>query len=411
MRRKIEILAPAGDMICLQAALDAGADAVYLGLGGFDMRRIVAGNFTAASLADAAARCRARGAKLYLALNTIVFEGELAAVREQLAAAKPHVDAVIAADWAVCGACRELGIPFHVSTQMSCSNSQAAAFLKAQGASRIVLARECTLDEVARIAAAADVEIEVFVHGATCVAESGRCLLSHEAYGHSASRGDCRQPCRRRYRVHEVREGDGSDAEFEVESHAVFSARDLCSLPFLDRLAATGAASFKIEGRARNADYVRTVVGAYREGVDAVADGRFTPELAEALVARVSRVYHREFGAGLYHGRPGAEQFATLEENQATHIKRHAGIVLHYYPKAKVAQVLVQDSPIRTGDELSIQGPTTGVVAFEAGPLRREEEVVAVAERGNWVTLACPSPVRVNDKVFRVEPVRASGQN
>lgn len=393
-------------MICLQAALDAGADAVYLGLGGFDMRKVVAGNFTVASLADAAARCRARGVKLYLTLNTIIFEDELAAVREQLVVARPHIDAVIAADWAVCSLCRELGIPFHISTQMSCSNSQAAAFFKEQGASRIVLARECMLDEVARIAAAVDVEIEVFVHGALCVAESGRCLLSHEAYGHSASRGDCHQPCRRRYRVREVRDGEGADAEFEVESHAVFSARDLCSLPFLDKLVATGAASFKIEGRARNADYVQAVVSAYCEGVDAVAAGRFTPELAESLVARVSRVYHREFGTGLFHGRPGADQFATLEENQATHIKRHAGIVLHYYPKVKIAQVLIQDSPIREGDELSIQGPTTGVVSFTAGPLRREEEVVAVAERGEWVTLECPLPVRVNDKVFRVERVK-----
>lgn len=401
--RKPEILAPAGDMTCLQAALDAGADAVYLGLDSLNMRQMASRNFTVETLPEAAERCRAKGVRLYITLNTIIYEGELTEMRELLNYVKPYADAVLAADWAVVAACREIGIPFHISTQMSCSNSKSAQFLKDLGASRIVLARECTLDEVARIAAAVDVEIETFVHGAMCVAVSGRCLLSHDAYGFSASRGECHQPCRRKYVIREVQEGATSNAEFEVHPHAVLSARDLCSLPFVDKLAAAGIASFKIEGRARNPEYVKAVVSAYREAVDAVYGGTFTKELADSLVERCARVYHRQFSVGLYHGRGGAGGFAELDENQATRRKSHVGIVMNYYPKAGAFQLMVQDRPIREGDTISVHGPKTGVLEFTVGTLRRDEETPAVAERGNWVTLLCPSAVRQNDKVFIVE--------
>lgn len=405
-KRKIEILAPAGDRICLQAALDAGADAIYLGLGAFNMRQMVTRNFTMETLVDASARCRARGVKLYLTLNSLIYEGELDAMRDQLRAIKPYADAVIVADWAVVSACRDLGIPFHISTQMSCSNSESAKFLASQGASRIVLARECTLAEVKAIAVAAPgIEIETFVHGAICVAVSGRCLLSHEAYGCSASRGECHQPCRRQYLIKEIKDGEGCTAEFEVHPHQILSARDLCSLPFIDKLMEAGITSFKIEGRARNADYVKTVVAAYQEAVAAVNAGTFTPALADELVARCAKVYHRQFGVGLYHGRPGSDQFALLDENQATHKKRHVGIVMHYYPKARMAQVMIQDNPIKPGDALSIQGPNTGVVDLVVESLRRDEEVVALAARGNWVTFPCAETIHNNDKVFLVEKV------
>lgn len=410
MSRPIEILAPAGDLICLQAALDGGANAVYLGLGDFDMRRVVAGNFSLESLPDVAARCHAHHVKLYLTFNTLIFEDELPAVREQLTRVKPYVDAIIASDWAVCHFCRELGIPLHISTQMSCSNSQSVAFLKSQGASRIVLARECTLNEVARIAAASDVEIEIFVHGAQCLAHSGRCLLSHHAYGHSASRGDCHQPCRRHYRVQEIGEGNSELAAFEVTSHAIFSARDLCSLPFLNDLVASGAAAFKIEGRARNADYVYTVTKAYREGTDAALRGELSPARIESLLNQVSRVYHRDFGCGLFHGRPGKDQFTTQDENQATHIKRNVGPVLHVYPKAQVIQIQIQDHPIQVGDSLSIQGPLTGVVELKVQELRRDDCSLTQAEKGTWVTLPCPATVRPHDQVFRVDQIRPTPQ-
>ena len=403
-----EILSPAGDMTCLQAALDAGADAVYLGLASFNMRSMATRNFTRETLPEASERCRARGVKIYLALNTLIYENELDAVRGELNFAKPFIDAAIVADWAVARICVAESIPFHISTQMSCSNSAAAKFMIAQGASRIVLARECSLDEVREIAhEIAPAQVEVFVHGAMCVAVSGRCLLSHEAYGGgtsacSASRGECRQPCRRRYLIREIREGDDATAEFEVEPHAVLSARDLCSLPFLDKLVAAGVGAFKIEGRARNPEYVATVTRAYKRAVLAIADGAWNAALAEALVAECARVYHREFGCGLYHGRPGANQM-TDDENHATEKKLHSGIVMNYYKRAQAVQVMIQDRELRVGDRISIHGPATGVVDLIVESLRRDDETPDVAERGNWITVPCREIVRAGDKVFLVE--------
>jgi len=406
MRKIPELLAPAGDMTCLQAALDAGADAVYLGLETLNMRRLATRNFTQEMLPEASRRCRARGARLYLTLNSLLYEGELTAAETALRFSKPYVDAAIVADWGAVTLCQRLGVPFHVSTQMSCSNSAAAQFLKQQGASRVVLARECTLEEVAVIAKTAGIEVETFVHGAVCVAVSGRCLLSHEAYGCSSNRGECRQPCRREFLIREVREGEDADAAFRVTPNTVLSARDLCSLPFVDRLVAAGIAAFKIEGRARNPEYVKTVVSAYRAAIDAVRDGTFTAERAAHWCEACARVYHREFGCGLYHGRPGADQFTDTDENQATARKLYVGVVLNYYAKAGMVQIQVQDQPIAPGDTLSIHGPTSGVVDLTVTALRRDRETCERAERGTWVTVACPQRVRVNDKVF---VVRASG--
>ena len=397
-------------MIALQAALDAGADAIYMGLDAFNMRARASSNFSRRELPDAAARCHAKGVKLYLTLNSIVFEGEIAGVEEMIAFAKPHVDAFIVSDWGVISLCRKYGAPFHISTQMSCSNSYAARFLKEQGASRIVLARECTLNEAAAIAHTAGIEIETFVHGAQCVAESGRCLLSHDAYGCSANRGECHQPCRRRFLIKAIdrfMDADGNplhdaDAEFEVMPHTVLSAKDLCSLPFIDRLVAAGIASFKIEGRARNPEYVKTVVTAYRIAVDAVMDGTFTPELATRLVEETKKVFHREFACGLYYGRPGKDQYTDTEDSVATTVKRHAGRVIDYFIKSKIAQVKIEDHPLRVGDLVQIHGPTTGVQEFTVESLRRDHETPVVAEKGTWITLPAPR-CRVGDKVFFIE--------
>ena len=390
-------------MTCLQAALDAGADAVYLGLDGFNMRHMATRNFTRDTLPEAAERCRARGVKLYLTLNTLLFEHELPALEETLSAVQPHIDAAIVADWAAVEACKRFGIPFHISTQMSCSNSSTARFLKAQGASRVVLARECTLDEVSAIAKAADIEIEAFVHGAVCVAVSGRCLLSHDAYGCSSNRGECQQPCRREFLIQELREGENANASFVVGPHTVLSARDLCSLPFVDRLMRAGIASFKIEGRARNPEYVKATVTAYRTAIEAVNSGTFDAALAQRLIDDCAKVYHREFGCGLFYGRPGAGQFTDTDENQATTKKLHVGVVLNYYPKSKIAQIAIQDQPVAVGDTLSIHGPTSGVVDLVVRDLRRDEEICTRAERGTWVTFPCEQRVRINDKVFIVK--------
>lgn len=408
--KKPEILAPAGDFVCLQAALDAGADAVYFGLGTFNMRARSGVNFKPEDLPEIAARCRARGVKAYLALNAIMFEGEIEGVEQTIIAAKPYVDAFIVSDWGVISLCKRHGVEFHISTQMSTSNSEAVKFLVAQGASRVVLARECSLSEVKRIAAKVEVEIECFVHGAQCVAESGRCFMSHEIFGKSACRGECNQPCRRQYLVKAVdfyENGEGqpvhdAKSEFLVEPHTVLSARDLCSLKFVDKLMVAGIASFKIEGRARNAEYVMTVVGAYRKAVDAVADGVYTEEMAANLTEETKKVFHREYSEGMYFGRPGVEQFADSEDSLSTTIKRHVGIVMDYFVKAGIAQVKIQDHAIKAGDVLQIHGKTTGVVELTLGELRRDDEKPLVGEKGEWVTFAAPR-CRVGDKVFFIE--------
>ena len=410
MNRRPEILAPAGDFTCLQAALDAGADAVYFGLGTFNMRARSGVNFKTDDLPEISRRCRERGVKAYLALNAIMFEGEVKTVEETIVAAKPHVDAFIVADWGVIDLCRRHGVAFHVSTQMSTSNSIAANFLAAQGASRVVLARECTLAEVAEIVRRIPIEVECFVHGAQCVAESGRCFMSHDAFGKSACRGECNQPCRRRYLVKAVDffsddEGNPvheSDTAFVVEPHTVMSAKDLCSLGFIDKLMAAGISSFKIEGRARNAEYVKTVVSAYRRAVDAVAAGEYVPALVAELTEEVKKVFHREFADGLYFGRPGAGQFTDSENSLSSTVKRHIGIVIDYFLKAGIAQVKIQDHELRKGDTIQIHGSTTGVVELVAGELRRDDEVLECAERGTWATLKAPR-CRVGDKVFYIE--------
>ena len=456
---KPEILAPAGDFTCLQAAIDAGADAVYFGLGTFNMRARSGVNFKIEDLPEIARRCEIGSTSVgvgstsvgagsdsvgagsgggesvldvkdpvrryskdpvrrYLTLNAIMFEGEMAEVERTIVAAKPYVDAFIVSDWGVISLCKKHGVRFHVSTQMSTSNSEAVRFLAAQGAERVVLARECSLAEVGEIIrklSTADggsrpVEIEAFVHGAQCVAESGRCFMSHDVFGKSACRGECKQPCRRRFLVkavdlYEDDEGNPvheSDTAFVVEPHTVLSAKDLCSLGFVDKLMAAGIASFKIEGRARNANYVKTVVTAYRRAVDAVADGTYTPALVAELTELVKTVFHREFADGLYFGRPGVDQFTDSEDSMATTVKRHIGIVIDYFLKAGIAQIKVQDHAIATGDEIQIHGPTTGVLELTVGDLYRDELKVDKCEKGGWITVKCPR-CRVGDKVFFVE--------
>ncbi len=402
MTDKLEILAPAGDMASLRVAIESGADAVYLGIDEFNMRQAATRNFTRETLPEASELCRSNNIKLYLTLNTLIFEAERPAIEELLSFVKPYVDAVIVADWAAIEFCKKLKMPFHISTQMSCSNVAAAKFLKSQGAERIVLARECTLDEVKEIVAKSGVEIETFVHGAICVAVSGRCLLSHEAYGKSGSRGECQQPCRRKYHVREVQQGENSNAEFEVTPHMVFSARDLCSITFMDKLVEAGITSFKIEGRARNPEYVKTIVSAYRKALDAVLSGEFTEELGEKLKAECAKVYHREFGHGLYHGRPGKDQLSDRDQNQATTKKLHVGVVKKYYKKAMVAEIHVQNNPVKIGDSIAIHGHTSGIIDLTIEEMRQEQTKLKHVEKGGWFTIVCSKQVRENDKVYRI---------
>ncbi len=400
-----ELLAPAGDLASFHAALDAGADAIYLGVGPFNMRRTLDGRIELNQIPALVAEAHTRNVCVYVTLNTLVYQEELAKLDDILHRLKDaQVDAVIAADWAVILKARAQGLCVHVSTQMSAANVDTVRFLATQGAERVVLARECTLEEIATITRETGMPIEVFAHGAQCVATSGRCFLSQMAYGCSASRGQCLQPCRRRYHIREVNDGDGATAEFEVGTNFILSAKDLCTLPILPEIVAAGVASLKIEGRARNPEYVANVIRAYRKALDAIAQEAYTPEVLAECLQLVEAVYHRPFAQGMLLGRPGRDQFTGDDANYATEKKIYLGIVRNYYAKPAVAEVLVHDGILRPGERLAIHGPATGVLDFTVGTLRQDDATPTEVSRGAWATFVTPARVRPGDKVYRVIP-------
>jgi U32 family peptidase len=416
MTSPIEILAPAGAWPHLQAAIHAGADAVYFGVEAFNMRSS-APNFKVRELPAVVRRCRAGGVRAYLALNSIIYERELPAIRRILDAARDAgVDAVIAADFAVLEEARARQLEVHVSTQMSISNSVALRALgRHWGVRRIVLARECSLDDIRRIrralagASAAGgegdrgIELEVFAHGAMCVAVSGRCFLSQFQYGKSANRGECLQPCRRMYRIVNTEE----DQAFDLGAHHVMSPKDICTLPFLDRLLAAGVASLKIEGRNRSPEYVHVTVAAYRAVTDAILEARPAAErqaLVERQLQRLQQVYNRGFAGGFYMGRP-LDAWARGDDSCATARKHYCGPVVNYYARPGVAELEIQAHPIACGDTLLIIGPTTGVAEVVVESLQIEHATVAAAGPGRHVAVRVPVKVRRNDRAYVLKPV------
>jgi putative protease len=395
---KPELLAPAGNFTCLTAAIQGGCDAVYLGVDRFNMRAGGAASFAMEDLGRIHDICRSHGIKAYLALNTVVYEDELEDVACLLTAAVGKVDAVICADLAVMQICRELDLPFHVSTQVSISNSRSGAFFRDLGAERIVLARECTLEDVRKIKERTGLEIEAFVHGAMCVSVSGRCFLSQAVFGKSANRGKCLQNCRRKYLIREVEEGH----EFLLGEDHVLSARDLCTLPFVEELLDAGIDSLKVEGRSRSPEYVRTVVSCYRRAIDAYGEGMLSDALKDELMGQLRTVYNRDFSEGFYFGRPIAE-FTRAKGSKATLVKQFVGPVTNCFKKAGVAEIKVESNLFGKGDTLMIQGPTTGVLSFTATEIRQDDSAVEQVKRG-LVTLKLDTVVRPSDKVFVMVP-------
>ncbi|MEI6211653.1 MAG: peptidase U32 family protein [bacterium] len=414
-----ELLAPAGSAAALQAALAAGCDAVYFGVDCFNMR-VAAENFRRPDMARVVARCHARGVAAYLTLNTIVYEPELPAVEEVVRqAVDAQVDAVIAWDPAILLACQRAGLPCHLSTQASISNSATLLYYyRTFGIRRFVLARECSLEQIAAIhrtlqqelgAAAAALEIEVFAHGAMCVSISGRCFLSDYHYGRSGNRGDCLQPCRRKYRIVDV-EGE---LEYELGEDYVLSPRDLCTIPFLDRLLQTGIASLKIEGRNRSPEYVDVVVRAYRRALDHLAaHGRTDawPVLQAELLENLKSVYNRGFSAGYFFGRPTGD-LCQEPDSRATQRKEFVGPVVNYYRQVSAAEINVQGQPFAVGDELLILGPTTGLLRVQVNAIQVEHQSVPAARQGTHVAVSVDRKVRLHDKVYvvRATPERDAG--
>ena len=406
-----ELLAPAGDWQSLDAALDAGADAVYFGVRGFNMRS-AARNFTARDLPKIVTLCHERKVMAYLTLNIVVFEREILRMERLLQAAKKAgVDGVICSDFGVLAAAGQAGLAVHASTQMSVANSASIALLYALGIRRFVLARECSLGDVRRIKAtlrkvlgakADEVKIEAFAHGAMCVSMSGRCFLSNFESGKSANRGACSQQCRREYRIVEERGGQ----EWTLGKDYILSPRDLCTLPFIEKLIAAGVDSLKIEGRVRGPEYVSTVVGAYRRALDFYAKNhgkrggktQFS-NLKKELQGKLEQVFNRGFSSGFYCGKP-VGQWNANPQNASPLRKCFVGTVVNYFKKPSVAEIAVQDAPFGLGDELFIEGITTGFLRQKVESLQLESLPVSEAPSGARVCLRVSELVRPGDKLY-----------
>ncbi len=402
-RDNYELLAPVSTRAMLTAAIDAGADAVYFGLKQLNMRAS-AHNFELSQLHTIVAYCHQHTVKAYITLNVITFDNEyriLNTIAEE--AARVGIDGIICWDPAVINVCIQYAIPLHISTQASVSNIQAARFYADRGARQIVLARECTLEQIHAISTALaashpDVIIEAFIHGALCVAVSGRCFLSQFLFNRSANRGDCIQPCRRRYTIVDPDTGN----ELLLSNHHVMSAKDICTLPFLPQLISAGIRSFKIEGRAKDAEYVKVVTGAYRAALDAIARDDFTPALSEKLVQHCKTVFNRTFSNGFYFGRPDNHDFAAQYGSAATRRREYIGTVRKVYRRINVMELKLVQSGLSTGDTLVIIGPHTGAVESIVRSIEIEHHNQKHARKGEIVGVKIDCHVRKNDKVFLI---------
>lgn len=404
-----EIMAPAGSFESLRAAINAGADSVYFGVQHLNMRSRSANNFLVEDLPEVARVCRAAGVRTYITLNTLMYQHDMKLMRRIVdAAVEAGIDAVIAQDMAVILYARSRGVSVQASTQLSISNLESVKFY-AQFADTIVLARELDLKMVEAVVrgvreddvrgpGGALVKIEVFVHGALCVAQSGRCQMSLIQSNTSAQRGACLQECRKKYRIID----EETNAEFSVQDGYVLSPRDLCALPFLDRLVEAGVDVFKIEGRGRAPEYVDIVVGVYREAVDAIAAGVFGAEGVAEWMKRLGSAFNRGFSDGYYLGKPLVD-WARSSGSQATEEKTHLGIVTHYFPKAGVAELKLQSTELRVGDQLMFVGRRTGVVRGRTAGIVLDGTGVELAKNPAIVTIPLASRVRLNDKVYIVK--------
>jgi len=412
--KAIELMAPAGSWECLSAALKAGAGSVYFGIGKLNMRARAANNFETGDLREITAKCRKYGAKAYLTLNTILFDEELEEAKAvcQLAR-KAGVDAVIAADPAVLQIARTEGLPVHLSVQANVTNLSAVQFYSAF-ADVIVLARELSLDQIRGIIEGIRakqicgpsgqlIQIEIFAHGALCVAYSGKCQMSLALYGPgaSANRGACFQPCRRNYTVTDRETGN----ELVIDGHQVISPKDLCTLPFLDQILDAGVSVLKLEGRGRSADFVSTVVSVYREAVDAWKEGLFsTKKESEGWMTELGKVFNRGFWEGGYYLGKTLGDWAVSSNSQATEKKIFVGKITKYYSRIGVAETLVSSGPLLLGDDLWILGETTGAVRAKATDLRVGEEGASAvrADKGVLAAFPVPEKVRAGDQLYRI---------
>ncbi len=388
-------MAPAGSFECLHAAIAGGADSVYFGVERLNMRSHSANNFSVGDLPEICRICREAGVRTYLTLNIVLYDEDFGDMGRTLEAAKEAgVDAVIASDMAAILRARELGLEVHISTQMNVSNSEALRFY-ARWADVVVLARELNLRQVREICGTIErdgirgpsgrpVRVEMFVHGALCMAVSGKCYLSLHEFGASANRGSCYQVCRRGYEVTDLVNG----RKLNIDNKYIMSPKDLCTIEFIDKIAEAGATVFKIEGRARSSDYVRTVTSCYRRAADAVEAGTFTPELGAALKRKLAEVFNRGFWDGYYLGARLGE-WSVVYGNAATRRKVYCGKVTNWFDRLGVAEILVESAPLSVGDRVLVTGPTTGVAEITVTEIRVDLKPARTAEKG----VHCSIPV------------------
>lgn len=461
---KPKLLSPVGNFVALESALANGADEVYFGVQGFNMRAN-AKNFTLQDLGKVIKKSHERKAKAYLAINTIIYENEIKKLKKILKKAKElGIDGVIAWDMSVISEAEKLKIPIHLSTQCSISNYESLKSYKnkIKSLERVVLARECTLEQIKSIIkkikrGKLNIEIETFIHGAMCISVSGRCFLSQELFGRSANKGECIQPCRRKYETFKLKDPE-EDKELLLGQDYVMSPKDICTLSFIDLLIDSGITSFKIEGRNRNPEYVAVTTSCYRKIIDFYYDNKNkikkNPEtkkefdkLKKNLMQKLKSVYNRDFSDGYYMGKP-VNEWCKVYGSMSKEKKQYVGKVTNYFSKIKVAEIKIESFSVKKGDEIYVQGPTTGVLrlkvpdifidnnsieksndCIKSGSFNKKSQktyknkennntnnslredksiIISEAEKGQLISIKINNLVRKNDEIYKIFKIKNS---
>ena len=405
---KIELMAPAGSFESLQAALDNGADSVYFGVEQLNMRARSSINFTLDDLDEIARRCKEKNVRTYLTLNTIIYDHDLSIIKTLLDRAKQaHITAVIAMDQAVIAYARQIGMEVHISTQINITNIETVKFY-ALFADTMVMSRELSLRQIKKICEQIEreqvkgpsgnlVEVEIFGHGALCMAVSGKCYLSLHSHTSSANRGACKQNCRKKYTVIDQESG----FEIELDNEYMMSPKDLCTLDFLDQVIDTGAKVLKIEGRGRAPEYVATVIRTYREAIDAYYEGTYTKEKVEKWMEALATVYNRGFWGGYYLVQKLGE-WSGVPGSQATQKKVYIGKAMHFFPKTNISEFKIEAFDIKRGDKLLITGPTTGVQELILEDMYVNDQLSESAKKGDSCTFRTEFRTRPSDKLYKI---------
>lgn len=413
---RIELMAPAGDFTSLQAALDNGADSIYFGVEQLNMRARASMNFTILDLPEISRRCKEKGVRTYLTLNTIIYDHDLSIIKTLLDKAKEaDLTAVIAMDQAVIAYARQIGMEVHISTQINITNIETVKFY-ALFADTMVMSRELSITQIKKICSQIEkdqikgpsgnlVEIEIFGHGALCMAVSGKCYLSLHSHNSSANRGACKQNCRKKYTVIDQESG----FEIELDNEYMMSPKDLCTIGFLDQIVDAGVKVLKIEGRGRAPEYVATVTKCYREAIDSIADGTFSAEKVQGWMKQLETVYNRGFWSGYYLGQELGE-WSPNSGSSATQKKIYIGKGRHFYPKSNIAEFLIEAYDLNIGDRVLIQGPTTGSQEMVIEHMMVDgKEGATKASKSDVVTFKTEFRVRPSDKLYKIVKVEEPG--